>query len=219
MRGVLLDLDGTLADTAPDLGGVLNLLRGEHNLPPMPLRELRAHVSAGARGMLACGLDMTPQHPEYMATRARFLELYGARLAQGTRLFDGMAGVLGALRQAGIRWGVVTNKPRLYAAPLLAALDLVPDGDCLVTPDDVRAPKPDPEGVHQACARLGLAAAETVFVGDDARDIAAGDAAGTRTIAALWGYLLPGDPPVRWGATALLAHPAGLPALLSRWGS
>jgi phosphoglycolate phosphatase len=134
-------------------------------------------------------------------------------------LFEGFDDVLAALRASGLRVGIVTNKIERFAAPLLRTLGVAPDEDCLITPDLLAKPKPDPEGVLLACLRLGVAPAQCVFVGDDRRDIEAGRAAGTRTAIAAWGYLPPGEDIHSWGADAIVAAPADLPALCRRWGA
>lgn len=219
LAAVLLDLDGTLADTAADLAHALNRLRDEQGMAPLAVSELRPHVSQGARGMLACALDIGPQDADYARLRERFLTLYAESCARQATLFDGFADVLGELRGRGLRIGIVTNKLERFAAPLLRALCVWPDADCLITPDLLRLPKPDPEGVLLACERLGVAPAASVFVGDDPRDIAAGQAAGTRTVVAGYGYIAPGEDVAVWGADACIDSPAGLLALCRDWGA
>lgn len=219
LAAVLLDLDGTLADTAGDLARAMDTLRGEIGLPPLAPGALRPYVSQGARGMLAQGLDLRPEDGRYVELRDRFLEIYADCCAVEAQLFEGFDAVLVALRASGLPIGIVTNKIERFAAPLLRALGVAPDADCLITPDLLARPKPDPEGVLLACARLGVAPAQCVFVGDDRRDIEAGRAAGTRTAIAAWGYLPPGEDIQSWGADAILAAPADLPALCRRWGA
>lgn len=219
LAAVLLDLDGTLADTAADLAHALNRLRDEQGMAPLAVSELRPHVSQGARGMLACALDIGPQDADYARLRERFLAIYAESCARQATLFDGFADVLGELRGRGLRIGIVTNKLERFAAPLLRALCVWPDADCLITPDLLRLPKPDPEGVLLACERLGVAPAASVFVGDDPRDIAAGQAAGTRTVVAGYGYIAPGEDVAVWGADACIDSPAGLLALCRDWGA
>jgi phosphoglycolate phosphatase len=219
LAAVLLDLDGTLADTAGDLARAMDALRGELGLPPMAPGALRPYVSQGARGMLTQGLDLRPDDARYVALRDRFLELYAGCCAVEAQVFEGFGDALAALRGCGLRIGIVTNKMERFAAPLLRALGVAPDAGCLITPDQLAKPKPDPEGVLLACARLGALPAQCVFVGDDRRDIEAGRAAGTRTAIAAWGYLPPGEDIHAWGADAIVAAPVDLPALCRRWGA
>jgi N-acetyl-D-muramate 6-phosphate phosphatase len=210
---VLFDLDGTLADSAGELVAAFNEVRAARGLGRLPARVLRPYVSGGARALLAAGLGLTAEHADYAGARDAFLAAYARRLGSEARLFDGMAVLLEWLAAHGVRWGVVTNKLRPYAQPLLARMGLEHACGCLVTPNDVARAKPDPEGTRAACAHLGVQPAEVLFVGDDARDIAAGRAAGTRTAVALWGYLAPGERPVRWGAGLLCPSPPSL----GRW--
>lgn len=219
LRAVLLDLDGTLADTAVDLAQAMDVLRGELGLPPMAPGALRPYVSQGARGMLSAGLDLRPDDARYGELRDRFLAIYADCCAVEAQLFDGFPEVLAALRGSGLGVGIVTNKIERFAAPLLRALDVWPDADCLITPDLLAKPKPDPEGVLLACRRLGATPAQCVFVGDDRRDVEAGRAAGTRTAVAAWGYLGPDEDVAAWGADAVIAAPSELPALCQRWGA
>ena len=216
---VLLDLDGTLADTADDLAQAMNTLRAELDQPPLAAGALRPYVSQGARGMLAYGLDLRPDDARYVELRDRFLAIYADCCSGQARLFEGFAEVLALLRQRGLRIGIVTNKMERFAAPVLRALDAWPDADCLITPDHLARPKPDPEGVLLACKLLGVEPAQCVFVGDDRRDIEAGRAAGTRTVVAAYGYLPPDEDITTWGADARIDAPAQLPALCQRWGS
>lgn len=219
LRAVLLDLDGTLADTAADLARAMNALRGELGLPPLAPGALRPYVSQGARGMLNQGLDLRPDDARYPTLRDRFLEIYADCCAVEARLFDGFPEVLAALRSSGLGVGIVTNKIERFAAPLLRALDVWPDGDCLITPDRLAKPKPAPEGVLLACRLLGVTPAQCVFVGDDRRDVEAGRAAGTRAVVAAWGYLGPDEDVTAWGADAVIGAPSELPALCQRWGA
>ncbi|WP_202816297.1 HAD family hydrolase [Immundisolibacter cernigliae] len=219
LAAVLLDLDGTLADTAADLAHALNRLRDEQGMAPLAVSELRPYVPQGARGMLACALDIGPQDADYARLRDRFLTIYAESCARQATVFDGFEDVLDQLRGRGLRIGIVTNKLERFATPLLRALGVWPDADCLITPDLLRLPKPDPEGVLLACERLGVAPAASVFVGDDPRDIAAGQAAGTRTVVAGYGYIAPGEDVTRWGADACIDSPADLLALCRDWGA
>jgi 2-phosphoglycolate phosphatase len=219
LAAVLLDLDGTLADTAADLAHALNRLRDEQGMALLAVSELRPYVSQGARGMLARALDIGPQDADYARLRDRFLTIYAESCARQATLFDGFADVLGQLRRRGLRIGIVTNKLERFAAPLLRALGVWPDADCLITPDLLRLPKPDPEGVLLACERLGVAPGASVFVGDDRRDVVAGQAAGTRTVVAGYGYIAPGEDVTGWGADACIDSPADLLALCRGWGA
>ncbi len=187
---VLFDLDGTLIDTAPDFVRCLNDLRSEHALEPLPAEHIRPHVSDGARAMIRLGFGLEPDDPDYRVRHARFLDLYEAGVCEHTELFTGMDRLLAALEDAGVPWGIVTNKPVRFAEPLLAALAL--DGRCsaLICPDHVTNRKPDPEGLHLACQRMGADPRRGIYVGDHARDIEAGRNAGMVTVAVRYGYIV-----------------------------
>jgi phosphoglycolate phosphatase len=212
---VLFDLDGTLADSAPDLGAALNALLVEEGGEPLPFGRLRPHVSQGVRGLLRAGFALEPGAPEYDRLSARFLALYEDRLCRETRLFSGVTEVLAALESAGVAWGIVTNKRRRFTDPLVAQLALYPRTTCVVSGDTTAAAKPSPIPVLHACAHLGCAPARTVYVGDDIRDIQAGQAAGCMTVAAAWGYLGDSGPVTSWNADAIIAHPEELLGVLA----
>jgi len=211
---VLFDLDGTLADTAPDLADAVNLQRHTRGMTPLPLAELRPLVSQGARGMLRAGFGLTPEHADYAAMRDEFLAVYASNLCLKTRLFDGMAQVLDAIESAGLRWGVVTNKVARFSEPLLEAMGLVARAACIVSGDTCARAKPYPDPLLEASRRLGLPPAACMYVGDDERDIQAGHAAAMLPVAALYGYLGDGNPPAAWGAAHQIEHPLDLLNLL-----
>lgn len=207
LRAVLFDLDGTLADTAPDLGGALNRLLAELGRPTLPLELSRPLTSSGARGMLKAGLGLTPEHAEYEPLRVRFLELYEADLCRDTRLFDGIPALLEALDVGAVPWGIVTNKAERFTLPLLRALGLDARAACVVGGDTTPRAKPHPDPLLHAAASLGLAPAHCLYVGDDLRDIQAARAAGMPVLAAAYGYLGEDADPADWHADGIVAHP------------
>ena len=211
---VLFDLDGTFADTLPDLSDALALAMQERRLTPVSAATLRPWVSAGARGMAenACGPGVG--EAALQALVARFLALYAANLCRHTRLFDGMPALLDALAERKLEWGIVTNKWRAYAEPLMQALD--PDGRaaCVVSGDSTANAKPHPQPLLHACQLLGRAPADCVYVGDARNDVIAARRAGMRSVVALYGYIPAGDDPLSWRADALIEHPRDLLAWL-----
>ena len=213
-QAVLFDLDGTLADTAPDLAGALNRMRVSRGHPALPLDVLRPVASAGARGMLKVGLDLTPEHPQFESARQEFLDNYAACLDDATCLFDGVDALLHALEARGLRWGVVTNKPERFTAPVIAGLGLGSRCAVSISGDTTAHPKPHPEPLFEACRRLGLAPGQAVYVGDDLRDIQSARAAGMPSVAAAWGYLGDGPAIEAWQADVILQQPSDLTALL-----
>ncbi|MEN9543591.1 MAG: phosphoglycolate phosphatase [Pseudomonadota bacterium] len=217
VEAVLFDLDGTLADTAPDLGGALNRLRLRRGLAALPLEALRPVASAGARGLLAVGLGTTPQDPGYEALRDEFLAEYEAALDRDSCLFAGTRALLDAIVARGLRWGVVTNKAMRFAAPVVRSLDLG-DAAVLIAGDSTAHPKPHPAPLLAACVLLGLRPAQCIYVGDDLRDVQAAHAAGMAAVAAGWGYLGEDGDAGRWGAEALIQAPKELLDLLDQPG-
>lgn len=210
---VLFDLDGTLADTAPDLAAVANRQRAACGLAPLPLDELRPLASQGARGLIGRALGVAPDAPEYPALREQFFDWYEAALCVHTRLFPGVPDALATLEARGIRWGIVTNKIARFTEPLVRALDLHRRAACVVSGDSAPHPKPHPAPLRYALAKCCVAPTAALYVGDDARDIEAGRAAGVRTVIARYGYLGAEPQLDRWAADAAIDHPADLPNL------
>lgn len=213
-RAVLFDLDGTFADTAPDLGAALNRQRALRNLPPLPISRLRIHASAGARGLLGAGFGIAPEDPEFAALREEFLRFYEEVLCLETRLFPGIPELLQQLEARGLRWGIVTNKPERYTRPLLAALGVVQRAGCIVSGDTCPHPKPHPAPLLEASRTLGVAPGDCIYLGDDRRDTQASLAAGMRSIIACYGYLGTGERWERWGAHGGIEAPQDLLRLL-----
>lgn len=213
-RCVLFDLDGTLVDTAPDLGGSANYVREQLGLPPLPLDDYRPVASAGARGLLGKALDITPDDASFPVHRDTFLNHYRANLSRRSALFAGMDDLLRWFEQQDIRWGVVTNKPSWLTNPLMQELNLSARSACTISADQVSKPKPAPDSILLACSQLNLSPVDCLYVGDDKRDIDAGRAAGMKTIAADWGYLGNEGPIHTWGADAIAATPMELLRLL-----
>lgn len=206
---LLLDLDGTLLDTAPDMGGALNLLRAEHGLEPLPAATIRPVVSHGAMRLVALGFP-DAAGAVFESLRLRFLELYAANLAHGTRLFPGFEAVLESLESRGVPWGIVTNKPGWLTDPLLAALGLDRRAACAVSGDTVAERKPHPLPLLHAARLVGVAPERCLYVGDAERDIQAGRAAGMTTLVAAYGYISSGEDPRQWQPHGLVSEPAEL---------
>jgi phosphoglycolate phosphatase len=211
---VLFDLDGTLADTAADLGAVLNRLRTEAGQAPLQAQTIRPHVSKGVRGLLGIGFDLAPGDDGYAELHQRFLAYYGDSFCVATRLFEGMAELLESLEAQSIKWGVVTNKTSRYTLPVMAALGLVRRAACIVSGDSSPRPKPAPDPLLLASAIAGADPARCLYVGDDLRDMQAARTAGMGAIAAAWGYLGDGLPLEEWGADTIIQSPAHLAGLL-----
>ncbi len=212
-RAVLFDLDGTLADTAPDLAAAVNLMRLQRQLPLVPYEQLRPHASAGARGLLAAGFHITPEDTDFEAMRLEFLANYAAAICEHSRLFAGIAELLQTLTTRQIPWGIVTNKAARFTLPLVPLLGLQQSG-CIISGDTTEHAKPHPEPLFEAARQLQVAPADCCYLGDDLRDIQAAHAAGMHSIAVTWGYCGQSEPQ-QWQADLLLHHPTDLYALLA----
>jgi len=206
---VLFDLDGTLLDTAPDMAAALNTLRRLEGLEPLPFAQIRPHVSHGAARLIKIGFECE-SGDRFNALRLRFLDLYRADLAVGTRPFEGIDDLLDDLERRGIAWGVVTNKPGWLTDPLLSALGLYERAGCVVSGDTLPERKPHPMPLLHAAKLLATDPRRCIYIGDAERDIQAGRAAGMKTLVAGFGYLSAEDAPASWSADAILARPAEL---------
>ena len=214
LRVVLFDLDGTLADTAPDLGYALNRLRAARALPELPLSHLRTLASSGARGLLEAGFGITPQDANYEAMRDEFLDVYERNLSRSSRLFPGVPALLDRIEGKGLAWGIVTNKAKRFSIPLVQALGLLDRAACLVCGDTTPHAKPHPAPMLEAMTLTQSIPAQCVYVGDDERDVQAGHAAGVKVAVVRYGYLGNGRPPEQWGADWIVDSAAELDTLL-----
>jgi phosphoglycolate phosphatase len=210
IQAVLFDLDGTLADTARDLGFALNEQRRLHGLPPLSFEAIRPQASHGARGLLKLGFNITPEAPDFAAMRTQYLELYERHICDHTVLFPGMDELLRTLEQRGLRWGVVTNKPARFTLPLMAALKLDRRAACIVSGDTTANSKPHPEPLLTAAKQIGVKPESCLYLGDAERDVEAAVAAGMRVLIANYGYLAAEDQPETWGAHGHIDAPLDL---------
>lgn len=215
---VLFDLDGTLVDTAPDLIAALNRALLAEGFMPVAPDAVRAYISHGAEAMVRGGLGEGRDAALLRRLHERMLDEYGRHIADETSLYLGMSEVLDELEKRGIKWGVVTNKQARFTEPLLRALNLRDRSVCVISGDTTANSKPHPEPMLAACAQAGSRPEECIYIGDSARDIDAGKAAGMQTLAAAYGYLPEGENPETWGADALLYTPAELLHWLDRHG-
>lgn len=213
---VLFDLDGTLADTAPDLGRALNSVLIEHGRQPLPIAAIRPAVSLGGAAMVQLAFGVEPGAPEFAGLRDRFLAHYGAGVARESVLFPGIPSLLERLEHAGYRWGIVTNKSRAFTTPLVGALGVADRAACVVSGDTTPHAKPHPEPLLHACRLMHCDPARTVYVGDAKRDVEAARGAGTAMIVAAYGYIPPGENAATWGADALIHSPEELLPWLGR---
>lgn len=213
-RAILFDLDGTLADTAPDLAAAVNLCRSTRGLAPTPYDQLRPVASAGARGLIGAAFGLQPSQDGYEELRVEFLDNYAAAIAVKSNLFDGITPLLEALRAKGFLWGIVTNKAARFTDALVPQIGLH-HANCVISGDTTPYSKPHPEPLFEAARRLVMPAQDCWYVGDDLRDIQAGRAAGMPTIAAAWGYCGQTEP-VTWEADAVADSPLHLLQLIEQ---
>lgn len=209
-RGLLLDLDGTLADTAPDLTDSLNRALTANGYTPVQAEPLRAFISGGGRAMIEFALGLEIPEVERDRVRHAFLDDYLAHICERTRLYPGMAELLERADATGLPWGIVTNKLTLYTTPLIEGLGLAERAGCVICGDTLAKAKPYPEPLLEAARLLDRAPDECLYVGDHLRDIQAGRAAGMRTLAALFGYLDDVAAAAAWGADACIVQPADI---------
>ena len=207
LKTVLFDLDGTLADTAPDLADALNTVLRNNGKHPLPFEQIRPVVSHGGIALVRLGFGLEPDQPGFEPLRQQLLDVYASGIANKTRLFPGMANLLDSIETAGMNWGVVTNKPAWLTLPLLEALQLTQRASSIVSGDTLAERKPHPSPLLYACEQAGSQSMECVYVGDAERDIVAGQRAGMKTVVALFGYIGQNDHPESWGADALLESP------------
>jgi len=217
IRTVLFDLDGTLADTAPDLAYALNRVLEEQGCQPLSYETIRPVVSHGGIALIKLGFNIDEQSPAFQPLRQRLLDIYRENIARETRLFEGIATLLETLEQRGLNWGVVTNKPAWLTEPLLEALGVKARAAAIVSGDTLPERKPHPAPMLLACEQAGSDAAHCLYVGDAERDIVAGRNAGMHTLVALFGYIGEQDRPAAWRADGMVEDALGILDWLERW--
>ena len=216
VRAVLFDLDGTLIDSAPDLGAAADRMRTDRGMPSLPLETYRPMAGAGARGMLGIAFGITPDHPDFPAMREEFFVRYEQAMTERTVIFDGVPQLVSRLVELGLAWGVVTNKAMRFTGPLTRQMPLFASAGAVVAGDSTPHAKPHPAPLLEAARLLGLAPARCIYVGDDERDITAGRAAGMPTVAATYGYLGSNADLEVWQADAHIASPLDLLTVLNK---
>lgn len=211
---VLFDLDGTLIDSAPDLGAAADKMRTDRSLDSLPLSLYRPMAGAGARGMIAVAFGLTPQDDAFEALKEEFFSNYERSLVKNTYVFEGVSELIARLGEAGVKWGVVTNKSARFTTPLTRAMPIFASARTIISGDTTPHAKPHPAPLLEAARQLGLAPGRCIYVGDDERDIVAGAAAGMLTVAAQYGYLGQASDTSRWGADFTISSPLSLLKLL-----
>jgi 2-phosphoglycolate phosphatase len=216
VEAVLFDLDGTLIDSAPDLGAAVDKMRVQRGLPSLPLEQYRPMAGAGARGMIGIAFGITPEHAEFEVMKEEFFVNYENCMTERTRIFEGVNDMIAALVSQDLLWGVVTNKSSRFTDPLTAAMPLFATAGAIVSGNTTPHAKPHPEPLFEAARRLSVDPARCVYVGDDERDIVAGLAAGMGTVAATYGYLGQQTDIARWNAHLHIDSPLKLLNFLNK---
>ncbi|MDR0227309.1 MAG: HAD-IA family hydrolase [Burkholderiaceae bacterium] len=210
IQAVLFDLDGTLIDSAPDLGAAADKMRVERGMASLPYELYRPMAGAGARGMLGVGFGLTPDSPEFADMREEFFRNYEQCMTQRTYAFDGVEQLIATLEAVPMPWGVVTNKSMRFTDPLTRQMPLFARAAAIVSGDTTPHAKPHPAPLLEAATRMGLDPGRCIYVGDDERDIIAGKAAGMKTVAACYGYLGASSDTLHWQADARINSPLEL---------
>ncbi len=217
---ILFDLDGTLVDTAPDLGYALNIQLQRHDKPALTDATIRPFASHGSRGLVGLGFGILPTDVNFITMRDEYLSIYDTVFTRSPVLLPGIADLLQAIENKGLNWGIVTNKPRRFTVGLIESmgLDLQHRAACVVCGDDAPQPKPSPATLLMACQQIGVAAENCMYVGDAERDVQAAKAAGIQAVVALFGYIDVSDKPAEWGADVLIETPGELLKVLDTSG-
>ena len=210
IQAILFDLDGTLIDSAPDLGAAADQMRVARGLPSLPMADYRPFAGSGARGMLRVAFGMQPEDAQFPAMREEFFQNYERRMTQDTIVFDGVAELLKNIVDSQLQWGVVTNKSKRFTDPLSRQMDVFATAGAVISGDTTPHAKPHPEPLLEAARRIGVAPEACVYVGDDERDIIAGKAAGMYTVAAVYGYLGEKQSVAQWQADDVIDSPREL---------
>ena len=213
---LLFDLDGTLVDTAPDLAHALNLQLKRHGKQALPYESIRPFASHGSRGLVGLGFGLTPEDDNFIEMRDEYLSIYNTVFTRSPVLLPGIAELLQAIENKGLKWGIVTNKPRRFTTGLIESMGLNIENRaaCIVCGDDAPQPKPSPATLLMACEQIGVKPQNCIYVGDAERDVIAGKAAGMQTVVALFGYIDVGDKPAEWGADSTIQTPMQLMEIL-----
>lgn len=217
LKAVLFDLDGTLLDTAPEFYEIISAQLKKHGAAPIAFADFRTVVSDGARGMVQKAFGMDPSAPQFEPLRLEFLDLYRKHLGAHTQLFPGMAETLAFIEENNLRWGVVTNKPVGFSAPLIQHLDLAKRCATLICPDHVKQRKPDPQALLLACSQINCEVNEAIYIGDHRRDIECAQRAGMPSIACDYGYIHADDPCTNWNADFIVSRADAIVPILQNF--
>lgn len=211
---VLFDLDGTLLDSAPDLGFAANQLRLMRGMTALPQSEYRPFVGTGARGMLRIALGVSPDVSNFESLKEEFFQAYENCMGQHSMLFHGVEQLIAVLDSNEIPWGIVTNKSERFTLPIVAAMRQFATAKAVVCGDTTPFAKPHPEPLLEAARRIRVPATRCIYVGDDERDMQAAFAAGMNSVAAAYGYLGNAGGVESWNPNAVINSPIELTHVL-----
>ena len=214
IKAVLFDLDGTLADTALDLGGALNTMLREQGLPEVSMDEIRPVASHGASGLLKLGMNLDKSDPNHARLRQQYLDTYETCFDKDTVLFDGIDDLVQAIHARGLKWGIITNKPHTFTHRLVPQLGFSVAPDVVVSGDTTAEAKPSTKPMFYACEQIDIAPEACLYVGDAERDMQAGKNAGMKTVLVSWGYIHADDKTEEWPADSVIDTPEQLLQLL-----
>lgn len=211
---VLFDLDGTLLDSAPDLGFAANQMRLARGMDALPQSDYRPFVGTGARGMLRIALGVVPDASNFESLKEEFFQAYENCMGQHSMVFDGVTQLIETLDGNAIPWGIVTNKAERFTLPIVAAIGHFSTAKAVVCGDTTAFSKPHPEPLLAAARRIPMQAQHCIYVGDDERDMVAAHAAGMLSVAAAYGYLGSARSVQSWNPNAVINSPIELTHVL-----
>jgi len=192
VRMVMIDLDGTLINTAPDLADCVNIMLERMGRDPWPLDKVSGWIGNGVSRLvkraLTDSMDGEPDSDDYDKGYALFLEAYGENVSAKSRPYDGVVAGLEKLKDMGFRLACVTNKAESFTLPLLADLELDEYFELVVSGDSLPRKKPDPLPLTHACEYFGITPDQGILIGDSANDVKAAIAAGMPVICVNYGY-------------------------------
>ncbi len=210
LTALLLDLDGTLVDTAPDMVGALNRVLKNHDKPPSDYTQAAKQVSNGGMALVRHGFGENLGAEKEQQLLKEFLSTYSEFACEESQVYEGMLDCLETCETNSIPWGVITNKPLALAHKVLEGLNLLKRCKVLLGGDSLPVKKPDPVPLLHSAMLLNLAPSECLYVGDHLRDIQAAKAAGMDAAAASWGYLSEDTDVSSWNPDVILSSPQGL---------
>lgn len=210
IKAILFDLDGTLADTALDLGGALNTLLRARGLPEQSIEAVRPIAGLGSGALISLGFGIDATHVEHEGLKQAFLDEYAQNFKKDTVLFEGINPLLEALAQQGYAWGIITNKHARFTDRLVPTLGFSVPPAVVVSGDTTAEAKPSVKPMLYACEALGLPPEACLYVGDAQRDVEAGRNAGMKTVLVSWGYFTEDECPDAWGADWRIETAMGL---------